>query len=170
MRDLTTDRAQPTRAAPVFVDDSGRRRRLARVAGGAICLVVCAYLALVGLTLTGAPGTRHLSPPGLDALARPAGGGSADVGAQADEQPLPVAADAPAAPGGEGGAGIGAAAPGAPRAPSTVTTAPAEAATSTTTTTVPAAPGQGSTTSVPTPNSTVPAGGHGPPSTRPGQL
>ena len=149
MRDLTTDRAQPTRAAPVFVDDSGRRRRLARVAGGAICLVVCAYLALVGLTLTGAPGTRHLSPPGLDALARPAGGGSADVGAEADEQPLPVAADAPAAPGGEGGAGTGAAAPGppAPRAPSTVTTAPAEAATTT----------------------TVPAGGHGPPSTRPGQ-
>jgi hypothetical protein len=168
MRDLTTDRAQPTRAVPVFVDDSGRRRRLARVAGGAICLVVCAYLALVGLTLTGAPGTRHLSPPGLDALARPAGGGSADVGAEADEQPLPVAADAPAAPGGEGGAGTGAAAPGppAPRAPSTVTTAPAEAAT---TTTVPDAPGQGATTSVPTPNSTVPAGGHGPPSTRPGQ-
>lgn len=54
--------------APVFVDASGRRARLARVLGLVVAAVCGLYLLLVGITLVAPPGVLPLSIPGLGRL------------------------------------------------------------------------------------------------------
>jgi cytoskeletal protein RodZ len=154
------------RHRPVFVDDSGRRRRVARIVGTTSGGVALAYVVFVGMTFTGVPGLGQLDAPGLGQLTNPAGE-QADVGSDPVEQALP-----------DGIAGVA----GSDGATTTTTgtsgqgdasTAPATTAVSpiTTTTLAPATTttvhGQGATTSVPSPNSTVPDKG-GPPTSRPG--
>jgi hypothetical protein len=48
----------------VFVDDSGRRRRAGRLVGICLATLVLSYVAVVGLTFSGAPLVNRLAPPG----------------------------------------------------------------------------------------------------------
>jgi hypothetical protein len=153
---------------PVFVDDSGRRRRAGRLVGACLAALVLGYVAVVGLTFSGAPLVGSLAPPGIGDLSRPAGDDGLDVGPGSQESPLPAAAVAP------GASETGAPGP-APWRPSAETQPAADPATTsatpTTTTTTPLR-GQGTTTSVPTPSSTVPEHTHptgGPPTEPPGK-
>lgn len=57
-----------TPAAPIFVDDSGRRRRLVRVLGWCLGVLALGYLALVGIALIGSPGFLPLSLPGIGSI------------------------------------------------------------------------------------------------------
>lgn len=156
---------------PVFVDDSGRRRRAGRLLAGGVASLAVGYLAVVGLTFAGAPIVGHLAPPGLDQLARPAGDEGAGVGPGQREAPLPPAAGA-----GEVTGGTAATAETTPTTrdeAATVPTPPTPTTTTpATTTTAAAPPGQGAPTTVPSPSSTVPdrtAPGGGPPDHPPGK-
>ena len=175
MRDITTAHAAATaRSRPVFVDDSGRRRRRARVIGGAIAIAVLGYVAVVALTFAGAPGFGGLGLPGLAPLSQPSGDAGATVGPQAQEQPLPRAVASPGQSGADpsgtvddGGVPAGSASgTSTTPAPFSATTSSTEPPTTPSTT---AYPGQGSTTTVHTPSSTVPSPppSHGPPTSRP---
>ena len=82
---------------PVFVDDSGRRRRAGRMLGTCLAALVSAYVAVVGLTFSGAPLVGRLAPPGVEELSRPAGDAGVDVGPGAQVSPLPPAATGPGA-------------------------------------------------------------------------
>lgn len=131
-----------------------------------------AYVAFVGLTFAGAPGLGGLEVAGLGSLTNPAGE-QADVGRDPVEQAVP---DAVAGATGQGGVPTTAVATdhgAATAGPAATTAAPHTTATTpvTTTTLVPATTtttrhGQGPTTSVAGPNSTVPDKG-GPPTSRP---
>jgi hypothetical protein len=147
-------------ATPVFVDDSGRRRRAGRAIGGCLGALTFGYAAVVALTFAGVPVVGTLAPPGVEELSRPASGAGAGLGPGAQVVPLAPASDgqpetATAATGvGDARvptAGRGAGAPTTAQAPvpSSPTTAP-------TTSTTLRDRGQGSTTSVPSPGSTVP--------------
>jgi hypothetical protein len=155
-------------SAPVFVDESGRRQRFGRLLAAAVGGALLLYLVLMVLAFAGAPGVGRLAPPGLERLARPsAQGGEVVVGPSAREAPLPSAATAPSGSSGEpDSTDPGATTPGDD---GTSTTA-ATTSSSVTTTTRPGR-GNGSTTSIPAPNSTVPdrPTGGGPPDTPPGQ-
>jgi len=151
---------------PVFVDDSGRRRRVARLAGVSLGGLAFAYLVVVGATFAGVPGLGRLDTPGLGQLTRPAGD-RADVGDEPVEQAVPAEVAGPVG-------GAGADVPTGDADVSTTTTeatpaAPTDppVATTTVSTTVPATattvPGRGTST----PSSTVPAKGGGPPTSRP---
>ncbi len=89
---------------PVFVDDSGRRRRVARVVGTASGALALAYVLVVGVTFAAIPGFGRLEAPGLGPLTNPAGD-QADVGDEPVERPVPVqvaeAADEPPVDDGE---------------------------------------------------------------------
>lgn len=157
---------------PVFVDDSGRRRRAGRLLAGGVASLAVGYLAVVGLTFAGAPIVGHLAPPGLDQLARPAGDEGAGVGPGQRESPLPPAAGAGDVTGGTAATAETTPTPGdeaatAPASPAPTATAPA----TTTTTTAAAPPGQRATTTVPSPSSTVPdrTAPGGPPDHPPGK-
>jgi hypothetical protein len=144
---------------PVFVDDSGRRHRLMRMAGITSGGLAFAYLVIVAATFAGVPGLGRLEAPGLGELTNPAGD-RADVG------PDPLVQAAPEVVSDLAGSGPGVA-PGATdgsEAVASTTTAPAAATTSSTTT----VHGAGSTTTAPTPSSTVPDRG-GPPTSQPGR-
>lgn len=142
---------------PVFVDESGRRRRVGQMLGVSVGTLVLGYVVVVALTFAGAPVVGSLAPPGLGDLSRPAGDDGPGVGSGAQVSPLPTAG----APGSAPDAG-GAAAPDPtpdtaaevddPPEPSTTT--PTTAPPPPTTTTVPrdASP----TTSTPVPSSTAP--------------
>jgi hypothetical protein len=136
----------------VFVDDSGRRRRAGRLVGTCLAALVLSYIAVVGLTFSGAPLIGRLAPPGVDQLSRPAGDAGLGVGPGAQESPLPPVA-AEAQDGTSDAREIaqvdGAIEPGETPA----TTVPSDA-TATTTTTV--APGRSTNSTAPTPSSTVP--------------
>ena len=80
---------------PVFVDDSGRRRRAGRLLGAGLAALVLCYVGVVGLTFSGAPLVGRLAPPGIGQLSRPAGDGGLDVGPGSRESPLPAGALAP---------------------------------------------------------------------------
>jgi hypothetical protein len=140
--------------APVFVDDSGRRRRAGRVVGAGLGVLVFGYLTVVGLAFAGVPLVGRLAPPGVSQLSRPAGDGGVAIGPGAVESDLPPAATGPSSAG-----------PGA-----TLTDASATTTTIASTTTS-TAPGRGATTSVPSPASTVPERTHttGPPTEPPGK-
>jgi hypothetical protein len=56
---------QPT---PVFVDDSGRRRRVFRVFGWLTGAIAVGFLVLVGISLVASPGLLPLSLPGVGSL------------------------------------------------------------------------------------------------------
>jgi hypothetical protein len=138
----------------VFVDDSGRRRRIARIAGIATGGLALAYLAIVGATFAGVPGLGRLGPPGVGQLTNPAGD-QADVGSHPTEQVVPEAVANPAdseAIGPTTTDGL---------SPRTEATWPTSTAPSTTTTTTTTVHGSG------TPNSTVPDRGGGPPTSHP---
>jgi hypothetical protein len=148
---------------PVFVDDSGRRRRAGRVLGACLAALVLSYVGVVGLAFSGAPLIGRLAPPGVDQLSRPAGDAGLGVGPGAQESPLPAAATPDETP-----------VVGAPRPARTsaaqATTVPGAVTTPTTTTTL--APGQSTNSTVPTPSSTVPEHTHptgGPPTDPPGK-
>lgn len=173
------DRPTPTRRlrpapTPVFVDDSGRRRRVGRLFGTGLGILVVAYVAVVGLTFAGAPLVGRLAPPGVGQLSRPTDDDAAGVvGPDALETALPSAAashepaSTPADLTGADATGADLDAGESVDQPGATATTPAPA---TTTTTAP--PGQGATTSVPTPNSTVPDRTHptgGPPTEPPGK-
>jgi hypothetical protein len=156
---------------PVFVDDSGRRRRAGRLLGACLASLVLCYVGVVGLTFSGAPLVGRLAPPGIGQLSRPAGDEGLDVGPGSRESPLPAGALAPPGSATEargtapGNAGTPSPAEARPTAAPTTTTA---SPTTTTTTT----PGRGTTSSVPTPSSTVPERTHtsgGPPPEPPGK-
>ncbi len=167
------DRPAPERPpvpapTPVFVDDSGRRRRAGRLLGIGLGALVLAYVTVVGLTFAGAPVVGRLAPPGVAQLSRPTGDdGPGVVGPDAREAALPPAGASPdpaSAPGDTPSAGLDAGGP-IEQPGSTTTTAPP-------TTTTSAPPGQGATTTVPTPSSTVPDRTHptaGPPTEPPGK-
>ena len=149
--------AAPATATPVFVDDSGRRRRWGRIVGVCLGVVVLAYVGLVGLTFAGVQLAGTLVP-GVDGLSDP-GEGPSGTGAGARETPLPPAAFDPQAVPADGWPGArSASGPDTSPAPTQPPGTPTSAPTTTTT-----APGGGSTTTVPSPNSTVPD--HTPPST-----
>lgn len=143
--------------APVFVDDSGRRRRAGRVVGAGLGALVFGYLTVVGLAFAGVPLVGRLAPPGVSQLSRPAGDAGVAIGPGVVESDLPPAATGPDPAG---------PAPTPPAGLSDVS-----AATTTTGPTTTAAPGQGATTSVPSPASTVPERTHttGPPTEPPGK-
>lgn len=152
---------------PVFVDDSGRRRRAGRWIGTGICALVAAYTAVVGLAFAGVPLVGGLAPPGVEQLARSAGDQSVRATPGARERSLPAGAGVAASPD-----------PTAPPVsqPATDTGAADGAATTTPTTVEPsttttAPPGNGATTTVPAPSSTVPARPRpgGPPTEPPGR-
>jgi hypothetical protein len=82
--------SEARRHRPVFVDDSGRRRRAIRIVGTTSAVVVVAYVAFVGSTFAGVPGAGRLEAPWLGALTNPADGG-ADVGSDPVEQSAPAA-------------------------------------------------------------------------------
>lgn len=145
------------RHRPVFVDDSGKRRRVVRAVGSTLGILAFTYVGFVGLTFAGAPGLGQLDAPGLGQLTNPSGD-QADVGADPVEQPVPAAVapdgdtvQAPADP-------TPTSAPAEP--PTTAATPATTATTAPTTTTV--VHGNGGT-----PNSTVPDKGGGPPTSRP---
>jgi hypothetical protein len=158
------------RHRPVFVDDTGRRRRAARLIGTTVGLVALVYVGFVGLTFAGLPGLDGVDVAGLGSLTAPAGE-DADVGTDPVEQVVPeVVADAdhgdgPAAATAPDDGDQPAAGTGATTIPATTTTAPA--ATTTTSPVTTTVPGNGPGTAVPGPNSTVPDKG-GPPTSRPG--
>lgn len=58
----------PPATPPVFVDDTGRRHRLVRLAGYALALLTVAYLALMGLSMVSSPDVAPLAIPGLGRL------------------------------------------------------------------------------------------------------
>jgi hypothetical protein len=156
---------------PVFVDDSGRRRRAGRLLGACLASLVLCYVGVVGLTFSGAPLVGRLAPPGIGQLSRPAGDGGLDVGPGSRESPLPAEALGPPGSATEARG----AAPGNAAAPSPAEPRPTTAPTTTTaspTTTTTTTPGRGTTSSVPTPSSTVPERTHtsgGPPPEPPGK-
>jgi hypothetical protein len=130
---------------PVFVDDTGRRRRAARVVGATTGLLALAYVVFVALVFAGAPGIGELAVAGLGPLTNPAGD-EADVGSRPVELAVPekVTGQADPATGPTSGDGqndqngqVG---------------APNEAVASTAVT-----PGSGSTTTVPPATTTLPA-------------
>ena len=150
---------------PVFVDDSGRRRRAGRLVGTCVAALVLSYLAVVGLTFSGAPLIGRLAPPGVDELSRPAGDAGLGMGSGAQESPLP----SPAAEAQDGTPDAREVAQDDAVGPA-ATTAPSAVSTTTTTTTV--QPGQSTNSTVPTPSSTVPEHTHptgGPPTEPPGK-
>jgi hypothetical protein len=148
----------------VFVDDSGRRRRLTRLIGTTLSLGALTYVGFVGVTFAGVPGLAGIDAAGLGQLTNPAGD-QADVGSDPVEQAVPAAVDdggvAPGPPTsvapGDGGPATSTGA-----SPTTATSAPTTTTLATTTTTT---HGHGTAT----PNSTVPDKGGGPPTSRGGQ-
>ena len=156
---------------PVFVDDSGRRRRAGRVLGTCLAALVASYVAVVGLTFSGAPLIGRLAPPGVDELSRPAGDAGLDVGPAAQVSALPPAATAdPAASGIADVDPTPADAPGPGETSDAGTTGAPAAATTTIATTTTTAPGRSTNSTVPTPGSTVPEHSTGgPPAEPPGK-
>jgi hypothetical protein len=150
---------------PVFVDDSGRRHRAARIVGTTLGVLALVYVAFVGLTFAGLTGLGRLDAAGLGALTNPAGD-HADVGSDPVEQAAPDVADATGLTAAEA-TDQGEASASQPATQVTASTVPP-----TTTPGAPATPtttlhGRGPTTSDHTPNSTVPDKG-GPPTSLPG--
>jgi hypothetical protein len=150
---------------PVFVDDSGRRHRAARIVGTTLGALALVYVAFVGLTFAGLTGLGRLDAAGLGALTNPAGD-RADVGSDPVEQTAPDVAGATGLAAATDGTDQGEASAERPVTQATTSTAPP------TTTGVPATTtttlhGRGPTTSDHTPNSTVPDKG-GPPTSLPG--
>ena len=82
--------AEDEPAGPVFVDQSGRRRRMAILIGSSVAVVIVVALVMLA---TGLSGAAPLSIPGFPDLARPA--------------PPPAVASTPA-PDGQPGGGVGA--------------------------------------------------------------
>jgi len=153
-------RARPSRGTrvdvrPVFVDDSGRRHRMARAVGVALAVITVSYVGIVTSALSGVPGLGTLVLPGLADLARPARADSATVGADPVVRPVQVVAGDSTSQ-----------APDQVAATSPTTVSPTSTTSSSTTT----SPGGGSTTTEPSPSSTVPSrsGNGGPPITPPG--
>ena len=169
------DRTRPARRVrpappPVFVDDSGRRRRAGRVLGTCLAALVASYVAVVGLTFSGAPLVGRLAPPGVDELSRPAGDAGLDVGPAAQVSPLPPAATAD--PAAASGIGDDDPTPADAPVPGETTDAGATGATTATTiaTTTTTAPGRSTNSTVPTAASTVPEHSTGgPPAEPPGK-
>jgi hypothetical protein len=151
---------------PVFVDDTGRRRRAGRWIGSGLAAVVIGYVAVVAMVFADVPLVGRLAPPGVEQLSRPASDPDVSQAPGAEERPLPAAVSEP-----------GPSDPPDGDPPPALDAAPAEdrddtggsgGDTATVTTGVPtttAPPGNGATTSVPAPRSTVP--GHGRPSEPP---
>jgi hypothetical protein len=147
-----------TSSTPVFVDDSGRRRRAGRVIGACLGALAFGYAAVVALTFAGAPVVGTLAPPGVEELSRPAGDAGTGLGPGAQEVPLPPAGDAQPEAVAEAGAreapartaGSGADAPSTGQAPV------ADSSTVATTSTTLRSRGQGATTSLPSSDSTLP--------------
>ena len=161
---------------PVFVDESGRRRRVGQMLGVSLGTLVLGYVVVVALTFGGAPVAGSFAPPGLGDLSRPAGDDGPGVGSGAQVSPLPTAVVPGSAPV-AGGAATSDPAPApagdapAPADPGATTLVPTTTAPPPSTTTT-APRGQGATTSVPVPNSTVPERTPptgGPPSEPPGK-
>src|SRR5690606_25548781 len=75
-------------AAPVFVDQSGRRRRLVVLVGSALGTVL---VAMLGLLLAGLTGTGGVPVPGF-----PDAGRQADLGETGDAEPEPTVRPEPA--------------------------------------------------------------------------
>jgi hypothetical protein len=60
--------ARPSDGTPVFLDVSGRRHRLVRVAGWLLGLLVLVYLTMLGVSISASPGFLPLSFPGVSLL------------------------------------------------------------------------------------------------------
>jgi len=138
--------------------------------GACLAALVSAYVAVVGLTFSGAPLVGRLAPPGVEQLSRPAGDAGVDVGPGAQVSPLPPAATA--AP--EAGSGVDEVDPSGTDAAATgevTDTMPTGAPTATTiATTTTITPGRSTHTTEATPSSTVPEHSTGgPPAEPPGK-
>jgi hypothetical protein len=162
--------SRPVRSArpepvPVFVDDSGRRRRAGRMVGATLAVAVLTYLVVIGLSVAGVPYVGRLAPPGLDLLSRPSGDAGVVTGPAVDEVPLPAPPDPTAA-----------AQPDRSADELTTASTPPTTVPSTATTAVPTSTtvthGRSANQTDPTPSSTVPTttpGGGRRPDTPPGQ-
>lgn len=174
--DRRTARVRPRQPAtahrpppvPIFVDDSGRRRRAARLVGSALAVAVLGYVVLISLSLAGVPLVGHLAPPGLGRLNQPSGDVGVVTGPAVEVAPLPEAAGDPSSTSAQGGAFAAGASPTTSPSAVPTTVAPPTAAPTTTTT----VHGRSSATTVPSPGSTVPStdpGGGRRPDSPPGQ-
>ncbi|MEU2625468.1 hypothetical protein [Kitasatospora sp. NPDC007106] len=135
----------PRPDAPVFVDGSGRRRRLVRRAGWLLTVPAVGYLGLLASSLVGGP---VLDAPFLPALPAHTATPAATVPA---ESPVPAAAGSEPASGPAGAAGptgTRSTATTRPTVPATRTTAPATPQPTATATTVPS-PTHGRSTAQP---------------------
>ena len=147
----------------MFVDDSGKRRRLARLVGTSVGGLALVYVTFVGLTFAGAPGLGGLDAAGLGQLTNPAGD-ETDVGSNPVEQAAPEeVADEPAGPAVVADATVPEASSPATTAGGSAVTAPPAPTTTVPATTTTTTHGHGTAT----PNSTVPDKGGGPPTSRP---
>lgn len=122
-------------AKPVFVDESGRRHRLATAAGACVAGVAFTYVGILAGAVVGVPGLGRLALPGISDFAESGAGRSGLAGpeVEVDEQDLPKpAGTVPASP---------------------TTTAPTRRPTATT----PSTSGDDSTTTVRRPSTTAPS-------------
>lgn len=74
---------------PVFIDETGRRRRVVRLAGVTAAILTGLYVTLVGISLIASPGILSLRVPGLGSLlpnaSAPTIAGGADPGKPAGQ-------------------------------------------------------------------------------------
>ncbi|HZT65211.1 MAG TPA: hypothetical protein VFA11_05430 [Acidimicrobiales bacterium] len=136
---------EAVQARPVFVDETGRRRRRAARAGRTLAVLIVAYLVLLGISFARPPWAPRLSLPGVGTVLGPAGQHRPpSLGPSAKVSPLPnlnPAAPAPPAPAPAPAPSTTAPRPriGASTAPTTTVTTSASTSTTTgaTTTSVP---------------------------------
>ena len=170
---------------PIFVDDSGRRRRVVRRLAMAATTAALGYLVVLVATLVGLPGLGRVPLPGVEELRTPAPAERTVVGDRTFDEPLPELAPAAPTTPLDPLIGVSSTTTTTTTVATTATTAPTTAPTtattvvtattastttvppgrgSTTTTAVP--PGRGSTTTAPSDTTTSrPGQGGGPPST-----
>ena len=89
---VETDPAAGDARFPVFVDDTGRRRRWLRALGWLIGGIAAAYVALFAISLVGSPGLLPLSIPGVGRLLPSSGAPDIDSAGHGRQRPSELVA------------------------------------------------------------------------------